>query len=60
MNDAFPWGMSRILPTCIEDALPVLPVELQYRIVGADLVLVDLHANLIVDILRDALPEFTR
>jgi hypothetical protein len=60
VNDVFPWAMSRILPTCIEDALPVLPVELQYRIVGPDLVLIDLHANLIVDILRDALPEFTR
>ena len=60
VNDAFPWAMSRILPTCIEDALPVFPVELQYRIVGPDLVLIDLHANLIVDILRDALPEFTR
>jgi hypothetical protein len=60
VNDAFPWAMSRMLPPCIEDALPELPVELQYRVVGADLVLVDLHANLIVDILRDALPEFTR
>ncbi len=60
VNDAFPWAMSRMLPTCIEDALPVFPVELQYRIVGPDLVLIDLHANLIVDILRDALPEFTR
>jgi hypothetical protein len=60
VNDAFPWAMSRMLPPCIEDALPELPVELQYRAVGADLVLVDLHANLIVDILRDALPEFTR
>jgi hypothetical protein len=60
VNDAFPWAMSRMLPTCIADALPELPVELQYRIVGPDLVLIDLHANLIVDILRDALPEFTR
>jgi hypothetical protein len=60
VNDAFPWAMSRMLPTCIADALPELPVELQYRIVDGDLVLVDLHANLIVDILRGAVPEFTR
>ena len=60
VNDAFPWAMSRMPPTCIANALPELPVELQYRVVGGDLVLVDLHANLIVDILRGAVPEFTR
>jgi hypothetical protein len=37
------------------EALPPLPDELQYRIVGRDLVLVDVHANLVVDILREAL-----
>ena len=36
--------------------LPTLPHELVYRFVGHDLVVVDLHADLIVDILRDALP----
>ena len=37
-------------------ALPPLPEELEYRIVGWDLVLVDVHADLILDILEDALP----
>ena len=60
VNDAFPWALSRILPPCVQDALPELPIELQYRVVGADLVLVDLHANLIVDILRGAFPQATR
>ena len=60
VNDAFPWALSRMLPPCVQNALPKLPIELQYRVVGADLVLVDLHANLIVDILRGALPQATR
>jgi hypothetical protein len=37
-------------------ALPPLPDELQYRLVGRDLVVIDLHADLVVDILKDALP----
>jgi len=37
-------------------ALPALPEELEYRFVGWDLVLVDTHADLVVDILKDALP----
>jgi hypothetical protein len=35
-------------------ALPPLPAELEYRIIGRSLVLWDHHANLIVDILPDA------
>lgn len=36
--------------------LPALPAELVYRFVGRDLVVVDLHADLVVDILKGALP----
>ena len=36
--------------------LPSLPNELVFRFVGRDLVLWDFHADLIVDILEDALP----
>jgi hypothetical protein len=43
-------------PPFVFDVLPSLPGELQYRFVGRDLVLLDIHAELIVDILRDALP----
>jgi hypothetical protein len=35
-------------------ALPSVPAELEYRIIGRSLVLWDHHANLIVDILPDA------
>jgi hypothetical protein len=36
-------------------ALPALPDVLEYRLVGRDLVLLDVEARLVVDILRDAL-----
>jgi hypothetical protein len=36
--------------------LPQLPGEVEYRIVDHDLVLLDVKANLVVDILRGALP----
>ena len=37
--------------------LPKLPAEIEYRIVGRELVLLDTAANLIVDLLPDALPR---
>ena len=40
-------------------ALPRLPVELQYRIIGSTLVLWDHHANLIVDFMPDAFAVLT-
>jgi len=36
--------------------LPDLPPELEYRFIGWDLAIIDVHADLIVDILKDALP----
>lgn len=39
------------LNSCIANALPALPDELEYRSAGTVLVLVDSHANLIVDVL---------
>ena len=59
VNDTFPWAASRLLPSCLQDGLPDLPIELQYRLVGMDLMLVDLHAGLIVDVLRSAVPDAT-
>jgi hypothetical protein len=56
VNGNFSWALANAMPPCVLRALPELPIELQYRFVQFDLVLVDLHANLIVDILRDALP----
>jgi hypothetical protein len=42
-------------PTLLAN-LPKLPAELEYRIVGRELVLLDTKANVIIDLLPDALP----
>jgi hypothetical protein len=56
VNAEFPGNRYlRIWPSLLA-ALPALPDELEYRFVYRDLVLVDTHANLVVDILKDALP----
>jgi hypothetical protein len=56
VNGPFPWGRGAIMPGCLIAALPPLPAALQYRFVDRDLVLLDLDADLVVDILTDALP----
>ena len=56
---AFQWHAASAMPACMFEALPQLPPELEYRLVGPDMVLVDLHANLIVDVLRNALAATT-
>lgn len=45
----------RVWPALL-NALPALPEELEYRFIGWDLALVDVHADLVVDILKNALP----
>ena len=56
VNGPFSWRTAVGTPPSIVAALPPLPDDLQYRFVGADLVLVDVDANLVLDILPDALP----
>jgi hypothetical protein len=45
------------VPFAILKALPRLPDELEYRFLRDDLVLLDIQARLIVDVMRDALPR---
>lgn len=59
VNGTFPWVLGVAMFPCVIEALPPLPAELQYRIVGADLLLLDVHASLILDILPSALAEMT-
>jgi hypothetical protein len=55
-NERFPWDWGAAIPVCLLDVLPELPEELEYRFAGRDLVLIDIHAELVVDVLRRALP----
>jgi hypothetical protein len=59
VNGTFPWVLAAGMLPCVIDALPPLPPELQYRIVGHDLVLIDVHASLIVDILPEVVAQLT-
>jgi hypothetical protein len=56
VNQPFPWGVPNFIWPSILRTLPQLPAELEYRFVDRDLVLLDVHANLVVDILELALP----
>ena len=57
VNGRFPWARGAMMPPDILLALPPLPEELQYRLVDRDLVLIDMHADVVVDILPAALPH---
>jgi hypothetical protein len=57
INGPFPWVIATAMFPCVLHTLPPLPPELTYRMVGHDLVLIDVHAGLVVDILRLALVD---
>lgn len=60
VNVDYPAGRSiSMMPPCLLAALPPLPRELEYRFVGRDLILWDVHAGLIVDFVPNAIPETT-
>ena len=56
VNGRFPPARDKEGWPALRAVLPALPDELRFRFVNRDLVLVDVHADLVVDILRDALP----
>jgi hypothetical protein len=56
VHDRFDWGAGSFMAFCILEVLPELPEELQFRFVERDMVLVDIDADLVVDVLPDALP----
>lgn len=58
VNDTYPQELPiTTVPPTLLLALPALPREIAYRIVGRDLALVDVEADLILDFIRKALPE---
>lgn len=56
VNARVRWSHGSFMPASLLDVLPALPLELQYRFIGPDLVLIDVGAGLVVDVLREALP----
>ena len=44
-------------PPEVLGALPALPVELEYRFVGDALILLDMHAHIVIDLVPNALPK---
>jgi hypothetical protein len=56
VNARFSWLHGNVMLACVLQALPPLPAELEYRFVGSHLVILDIHADMVVDILRDVLP----
>jgi hypothetical protein len=53
-NDAAPF--SSVPPTLLQN-LPLLPEEVRYRFVGRALILRDTEANVILDFIRDVIPD---
>jgi hypothetical protein len=57
INQAYPEGVPyTTVPPTLLLKLPKLPDEVAYRIVGRDLVLLDVKANLVVDLFREVIP----
>lgn len=57
VNEALPRGIGLMMPW-LAGALPVLPEELAYRLVGRDFVLIDVQSNMAVDVIRAVLPLY--
>jgi hypothetical protein len=57
VNSAYPAGLPlQSTPPSLLLKLPPLPPEVEYRVVGHDLVLRDVEANLVVDLIPNAIP----
>jgi hypothetical protein len=57
VGEPIPWNAPPVMWPSMVEGLPELPAELEYRFLGRDLVIIDVLANLVVDVLHDALPE---
>lgn len=58
VNARYPEGIPvTTMPPPILESLPKLPDDIEYRFIGERLVLLDVHAQLIVDFMTDAIPR---
>jgi hypothetical protein len=60
IHEPFPWTAGSAMWPTVLAALPPLPSELQYRFFDRDLVVIDVHADLVVDVMQNALPTAPR
>ena len=60
INEPFPWELGSAMWPSFMGVLPPLLEELEYRFADRDLVLIDIQADLVVDILVNALPAPSR
>ena len=58
VNERLPWGVGDRSIQWLLSALPALPEQLEYRLVGRDLAIFDAHDDIVVDVLRVALPMY--
>jgi hypothetical protein len=56
INERWPGAALTMMPPDLLAVLPPLPPEVEYRFVHHDLVLWDMHVDLVVDVLRNAIP----
>jgi hypothetical protein len=54
VNEPLPRGTTHEVPVVLLMVLPELPEDVEYRIVNHDLLLWDIHADLVVDVLPNA------
>ena len=58
VNEPYPVSVPvSSVPSRLLNALPRLPGKIEYRFLGADLILLDRDARLVVDVLPDVLPR---
>lgn len=58
VNTAYPSDLPlTTVPAALLRVLPDLPPDIEYRIVGRDLVLLDTRSTVVVDVLRDVVPS---
>lgn len=57
VNTNYPTGVLATFPASLLPLLPSLPKEVEYRIVGKYLLLRDIEANVVIDVMPNAIPE---
>lgn len=57
VNDSYPANVPmQSTPPSLLTSLPPLPKEVEYRVAGHDLILLDVKANLVIDLLESVIP----